>query len=101
MLIRNSGYDEGYNYQGKGGPTSTQERWMKENWHHIGSSTIVKPEELQPGDVAINAAHTFVYTGEVDGFGSKIASASLDERAPMADTNQQPTQAGYNWYRKK
>lgn len=101
LLVRDSGYDEGYNYDGKGGNTVSQEAWMKENWEHLGNSGSINPDELQPGDVAINAQHTFIYVGEVDGFESKIASASWDERAPMADTNQQPTEPGYNWYRKK
>lgn len=99
LLIRNSNYDSGYNYDGKGGNTTMQERWMRENWEPLGSSTEIDASTLQPGDVAINSTHTFIYVGEVDGFGSDIASASLDERAPMADTMQSPTQPGYNWYR--
>lgn len=99
LLVRNSKYDSGYNYDGKGGNTTTQEKWMKENWESLGSSTEIDASTLQPGDVAINSTHTFIYVGEVEGFGSNIASASLDERAPMADTMQSPTQPGYNWYR--
>lgn len=101
LLLRDSDYEPGYNYDGKGGPTSTQEKWMQENWEAIGSSTSISESTLQPGDVAINSGHTFIYVGDVDGFGAKLASASLDERAPMADTQQSPLQPGYNWYRKK
>lgn len=101
LLIRDSNYDTGYNYDGKGGNTPIQEKWMKENWQSLGASSSIDPATLQPGDVAINNGHTFIYVGEVEGFQSKIASASLDERAPMADTAQQPTQPGFNWYRKK
>lgn len=101
LLVRDSGYEPHYNYDGKGGPTSTQEAWMKENWEHLGSSSEISEGSLQPGDVAINSGHTFIYVGDVDGFNAKIASASLDERAPMADNQQSPTQPGYNWYRKK
>lgn len=101
LLVRDSGYDKGYNFDGKGGPTSSQEQWMRSNWQSLGSSSSINAGTLQPGDVAINSTHTFIYVGDVPGFGSKIASASLDERAPMADTQQSPTQPGYNWYRKK
>lgn len=105
LLVRDSGYEPEYNYGGKdsagAGPTSTQEKWMKENWEFIGPSSGVGAGELQAGDVAINSTHTFIYVGEVEGFNGKIASASLDERAPMADNQQSPVQAGYNWYKKK
>ena len=101
LLVRDSGYEKGYNENGKGGPTSSQEAWMQKNWESVGSSSGISEGTLQPGDVAINASHTFIYVGEVSGFQAKIASASLDERAPMADNQQSPTQPGYNWYRKK
>ena len=101
LLVRDSGFDKGYNYEGKGGNTSMQEKWTQENWESLGASSSIDPASLQPGDVAINAGHTFIYVGDVPGFESKIASASLDERAPMADTAQQATQPGFNWYRKK
>lgn len=99
LLIRNSGYDTGYNSDGKGGNTTKQERWLRENWQSLGSSSEIDAGSLQPGDVAINSGHTFIYVGEVEGFESNIASASLESRAPMADTMQSPTQPGYNWYR--
>ncbi len=101
LLVRDSGYEKGYNYNGKGGYTGIQEKWMKENWQSLGSSSSISAGKLQPGDVAINSTHTFIYVGDVPGFKAKIASASLDERAPMADNQQSPTQPGYNWYRKK
>lgn len=101
QLIRDSGYDKAYNYDGKGGPTSMQEQWTKENWQTLGASATIDVSSLQPGDVAINNGHTFIYVGEVEGFEAKIASASLDDRAPMADTAQQANQPGFTWYRKK
>lgn len=101
LLVRDSGFDEGYNYDGKGGNTSMQGKWASENWETLGESASIDPASLQPGDVAINNGHTFIYVGDVPGFESKIASASLDERAPMADTQQQATQPGFTWYRKK
>ena len=101
LLIRDSGYDKGYNFDGKGGSTTKQENWLRSNWESLGSSSSIDASSLQPGDVAINGAHTFIYVGEIEGFGAKIASSSLDERAPMADTQQSPNQPGFNWYRKK
>ena len=104
LLVRDSGYDPGYNFDGKGGATPTQEQWMQQHWQKIPPSDVT-PGKLQPGDVAINSSHTFIYVAQgsknPDGFNAPIASASLDERAPMADNQQSPTQPGYNWYRKK
>ncbi len=105
LLVRNSGFDEGYNFGGKiadnAGNTGQQEKWAKENWEYLGTSSEIDPAELQPGDVAINSGHTFIYVGEVEGFDSKIAAASLDTFAPLAHKYQSPTEPGYNWYRKK
>lgn len=100
LLLRDSGYETGYNENGKGGPTSAQEAWMKKNWQSIGSGPQ-DPAKLKAGDVAINASHTFVFVGDVGGdFGSNIASASLDERAPQAGGDD-ANESGFNWYRKK
>lgn len=107
-LLIDSGFEPNFNYAGKGGPTSVQEKWMKENWTFLGNGSKVKvggdlsdPAVLRTGDIAVNVDHTFIYVGKVTGFGSEIASASLDSRAPMADTQQNATAASFNWYRKK
>lgn len=102
LLVRDSGFDKGYNYNGKGGNTVQQYKWTSENWETLGDASTIDPATLQPGDVANNkSSHTFIYVGEVEGFEAKIASASWGERAPMADTAQSPTQSGYTWFRKK
>ncbi|NLA43307.1 SGNH/GDSL hydrolase family protein [Candidatus Saccharibacteria bacterium] len=101
LLVRDSGFDKDYNYGGKGGPTSSQQKWASENWETLGSSASIDPASLQPGDVAINNGHTFIFVGDVPGFEANIASASLDERAPMADPQQKATQPGFTWFRKK
>ena len=102
LLVRDSGFDKGYNYDGKGGNTSQQYKWTSENWEKLGDASSIDPATLQKGDVANNeSTHTFIYIGEVDGFESDIASSSWGERAPMADTAQSPTQSGYTWFRKK
>ena len=111
-LLIDSGFDANYNSGGKGGPTGAQESWAKTNWTSLGTGANVKvggdlsdPSVLRTGDVAIMnrglEGHTFIYVGKVTGFGSEIASASLDNRAPMADTQQSATDATFNWYRKK
>lgn len=97
-LVINSGLDPGYNYKGKGGPTGDQERWAKENWQSLGSG--VDAATLKPGDVAFSPGHTFIFVGDIAGFGSKIASASLCSRAPMAG-KETITSGDTNWYRKK
>jgi len=124
LLLINSGFEPNYNYGdllSKGaGNTDAQEKWLRENWQSLGTGATINPANLQPGDVAIKSSftgqegHTFVWVGKVAGFGDdpahgrslangnpeQIASASLDERAPMADV-QSPTDSHFNWYRKK
>ncbi len=118
-LIIDSGFDPRYNYGGKisagAGYTMVQETWLRANWQRIGSGADIKvggseedTKTLRQGDVAIKSAltpgvtgHTFVYVGKVPGFTSSLASASLGERAPMADTYQTATDSHFTWYRKK
>lgn len=88
ILVQNSGIEPKYN-SNQGG-TIAQESWVKEhNWTLLNknSETQIDTSILQPGDVAFSKGHTFIYVGEIDGFGSKIASASYGNstaRAPMA-----------------
>jgi hypothetical protein len=99
-LVINSNFDSGYNYNGKGGNTTTQEQWLKENWTQIYPKTTA---DHQPGDVAINSDHTYIYVGQINGFESLTASASYSTRgkgrAPMAGS-EQPASSEFNWYRK-
>ncbi len=101
-LIHDSGFDKGYNSNAKGGPTSAQEAWMKQNWKPLDGRDAT---DRQPGDVAINGTHTYIFVGP-DAFPNKvpIASASLDERAPMQGTESvinMPRHQEFRWYRKK
>ena len=106
LLLRNSGFEPGYNYSGKGGNTVQQEAWVKENWTTIGKGNTINTGDLRPGDVAFRTGHTFVFVGDIPGFNSKIASASLGGgaggpwRAPMAG-KEDPTDSRLTWYRKK
>lgn len=103
-LIIDSGFDPNYNYgslksQGAGA-TSRQEAWLKANWKTISMNDAT---DRQPGDVAINETHTYIFVGP-DAFPDHgpIASASLDERAPMRGTESVAStpHSGFRWYRK-
>lgn len=105
-LMIDSGFEPNYNYGGSlaagAGTTIAQEAWLKSNWTKINPATS---KDLQQGDVAINADHTFVYVGDIPGFNSKVASASVSFtgaswRAPMAG-HETPADPSFNWYRKK
>lgn len=97
-LLIDSGFDTGYNHSGKGGPTGTQEAWAKKNWESLGNN--IDAANLKPGDVAFSPGHTFIFVGDIPGFGAKIASASLCSRAPMAGW-EKITASNTRWYRKR
>lgn len=119
LLITNSGHDPGYNYDGAGGNTTSQQSWMQANWDPVGGGSgkggDFDTAELRPGDVAISAtndvAHTYVYVGDDEQFVAQfggngstpgVASASIggNWRAPMAggESLSNPT---YTWYTKR
>ncbi|OYW86298.1 hypothetical protein B7Z17_00705 [Candidatus Saccharibacteria bacterium 32-49-10] len=99
-LVTDSGWDPTYNHSGKGGPTPTQKAWLDNNWENLGRGNVIDTGTLRPGDVAMLPGHTFIYVGDIPGFGSKIASASLCQRAPMAGS-ESITASNTTWYRKK
>lgn len=119
-LLIDSGFEPKYNNSGKGGYTIIQEQWLRKNWKSLGTGANIKlggkggggKTPLQPGDVAINNNHTFVYVGKVGKdpetgkeFETEIASASYAPnsgrwRAPMAGVDP-ATSSDYRWYRKK
>lgn len=100
-LIIDSGFDKEYNYGGMirngAGYTVVQEKWLKQNWKQISSTDAT---DRQPGDVAINDTHTYLFVGPT-AFPNRapIASASLDERAPMQGQESVAT-SSFRWYRK-
>lgn len=111
-LVVDSGYDTGYNHNGKNangaGPTTTQEAWAKANWEELGGPGASKNQtmdasQLQPGDVAFVNGHTFIYVGQLEGFDSNIAEASIHDFAPQAGVSSlfQASRGGTRWYRKK
>ncbi len=106
ILVQNSGLAPDYNTNPPGG-TTRQEQWVQEqNWTLINASpnTEVDTSLLQAGDVAFSDGHTFIYVGEIPGFDSVIASASIGgdtARAPMAGSEGLLTGNGaiVRWYR--
>lgn len=100
LLMKNSGTDPNYNKYN--GTTSAQQKYLDEQVA-AGKYTKISNQStgtVQAGDIAINSEHTFIYVGPISGFGAKIASASLEERAPMADTRQTINNS-FSWYRLK
>lgn len=109
--MKNSGYEPNYNYgalpRDGAGNTLNQLAWVRANWQLVGRGNTLSTADLKQGDVAFrvnsdgsNDGHTFMYAGDIPNFGSHIASASLDDRAPMAGA-ENPLGANIEWYRKK
>ena len=96
-LIYDSGFDKDYNSGAKGGNTISQEAWLRKNWKQISSEDAT---DRQPGDVAINETHTYIFVGP-EAFPNQepIASSSLDERAPMQG-RESVAGNSFRWYRK-
>lgn len=112
-FLIDSGFEPNYNFSGditkNAGNTINQMMWLQNNWENLGKGGSFDASELKPGAVAINTTHTYVYVGTIRGyktpdgvkdFESVIASASWDERAPMAgkETIADPD---FTWYQRK
>lgn len=101
-----SGYEPGYNYGGMtsqgAGYTANQYEWTSKNWTTLGNGSEINVADLKPGDVANDRNnHTFMWVGRVEGFQpTNIASASLDDRAPMAGT-ENPADGDMTWFGKR
>lgn len=103
-VMIDSGFEPTYN--ASNGATAVQKKWLDANWENLGSGSSIDTASLQPGDVAMKPGHTFMFAGtNIEGFGTSsgwkgVASASLDERAPMAGL-EDLTDSSVTWYRKK
>lgn len=102
LAMQDSGFEKEYN--SAKGNTVTQTVWLEAavkrgTWGKIGPG-----DTKMTGDVAINADHTYMYVDKKDipggDFGTNIASASLDERSPMAG-KESSVDDSFSWYRKK
>lgn len=105
-VMIDSGADPGYNFDGKGGNTIKQQEYLNahpEKYQNLGSQSGTS--SLQPGDIAINSQHTYMFVGKVNGFNGNSASASFSDRntswrAPMASNAYFSNSAGsFTWYR--
>ena len=80
------------------GPTGSQKSYLESNWQQVDVGS------LRLGDVGIvydsDDQHVILYVGNIDGFASNTASASLCGRAPMAGRSGENLNR-YTWYRKK
>lgn len=105
-VMRDSGADPNYNWgphDSRQGNTLAQQAYMDahpEKYQKLGPQTGTN--NLQPGDIAINSVHTFIYVGSQPGFHGSSASASFSTtgeswRSPMASGTDTP--ANYTWYR--
>ncbi len=94
-IIVASGWDPNYAV----GSTSVQYTYLNANW-----TKVTDTSSLKLGDVGYRPGHVILYVGEIDGFHSKTASASLcsgeHRRAPMAGSPNENL-SNYTWYRKK
>lgn len=105
VLLTQSGFEPDYNFgldesRGASNQEYGQLPWAKRHWKFLGNGGRINPSDLRPGDVAYSNGHTFVYVGQVNGFGSQYASASYSWwRAPMAGgTFETATSPDYVWY---
>lgn len=100
-VMRDSGIDPDYN--SAQGNTDAQLAYLENSPEYV-ELTSVTPSELEPGDIAIRSGHTYMYVGQIDGFETTIASASISYsytnwRAPMAG-KELPADPNYQWFRK-
>jgi N-acetylmuramoyl-L-alanine amidase len=94
-VMHNSGADPDY---GNGGYTVLQEQSMTDRPNKYKLLHPTSTADLQPGDIAVNADHTYMYVGKQPGFATTIASASLENRAPTAG-GELPADPSFHWYR--
>jgi len=111
-VMIDSGTDPGYNYGGKlsagAGNTIAQQQYLDQQvaaGKYTKLSNVNSTSDLQPGDIAINDVHTYIYVGQLPGFNGNSASASFSStgeswRAPMA-SNAYGFGGEFTWYRLK
>lgn len=93
LTMKNSGVDPQY---GGGGNTDAQLSYLETSgkYREIKNPTSA---DMVPGAIAIRSGHTYMYVGDNPGFETKIASASLDSRAPMAG-KELAADRSYRWF---
>ncbi len=97
VLIHDSGWDP--NFYGIGA-TDAMLTWLQNPANGWEKITPTDASQLQPGDVAVNSNHTWVFVGDIPGFESQFADASWGGRVPSA-TDTGLNYDGEIWFRKK
>lgn len=101
-VMRDSGADPKYN-TGPEGPTTRQQAYMDEHpelYERLGQLT--NASKLQPGDIAVNSGHTYLYVGKNNGVQGDSVGASLDSYAPRGHGVYFDHPSGlFTWYRLK
>jgi hypothetical protein len=108
-VMRDSGADPNYNWgpnDGRQGPTTSQQAYMDAHPDKYQKLSGINNDtsKLQPGDIAVNSEHTYIFVGRQKGFHGNAASASVapPARSPMASTVYFSNSAGaFSWYRLK
>lgn len=106
-VMRDSGADPNYNWgpkSGKEGNTFAQRDYMNAHPGKYKKLSVKSTKDLEPGDIAINDTHTYMFVGSQPNFKGDAASASwsstgLSWRTPMASSASDF--ANYTWYRLK
>ncbi len=95
LVMRNSGADP--NYNPKKSNTIGQKAYLKSSQKYENLGDLTDVSKLQPGDIAVNDSHTYMYVGSQPDFHGNSASASLDGYAPTANS----AYFGFTWFRLK
>lgn len=100
-VMRDSGVDPDYNRL-ESNTTGGQMPYLEEATRQGKYIEVPSSEPLEPGDIAINAGHTYFYVGDAlkglpGGWDGDTASASQCQRAPMAGPSD--SRSLYQWYR--
>jgi hypothetical protein len=103
-VMQDSGVDPTYN-ENNGGTIMQQAYLDAHPEKYQKLSNVSGTDDLQPGDIAVNDTHTYIFVGSLPGFNGNSASASwsstgLSWRAPMASTAY-GFGGEYSWYRLK
>lgn len=101
-VMRDSGADPNYNWgpnNPREGNTIAQKAYMDANPDKYRLiDNVTSTAQLQPGDIAINSTHTYMFTGaQTSSFKGDSAAASLNDYAPTA--NYAYNFSSFSWYR--
>ncbi|MCA9326472.1 hypothetical protein KC976_02635 [Candidatus Saccharibacteria bacterium] len=95
-VMRDSGVAPDYNGYQQG--TIMQMKWMRDHPEKYQELTSVgSTADLQPGDIAVNTSHTFLYVGQQPDYQGATAESSLNGYAPTGNPAHGLTT--FSWFR--